>query len=236
MTTRYIYNKVYVLLALTTLTTACTSYDDEPFTGESLPRAAGYTTGTTNDWLYLDLATGRTYNADAPGTDIAEGEQAGRTDWDIAFCGPAIRTNSGTSGTGHGGAADLGQISYAKLQRLPEDIAWAVDDSTVQTTISRADWNRRLLAEGKDFDLYPWFDPNAGPATEPTSANPVLSRAITFAAPPPTYTPTMHTYALRAADGRRIYKLQIVSWYHPDAQPGDAGGRLSYYLQQLAPQ
>lgn len=225
-------NGLLALLAITALA-ACTSYDDTPFSGHSLPRAAGYTSGTTNDWLYIELATGRTYNAAAPAADIAEGQQHDRTDWDIAFCGPAIRTNSGTSGIGRGGAADLGTTDYQSLSRLPAGIDWTPDDSTVQTTISRTDWNRKLLAEGKDFDLYPWFDPNRGPATQPTSANPVLSQAIAFAAPPPTYTPTMHVYALRAADGRTTYKLQITAWHHPDAPLGDAGGRLSYYIDEI---
>lgn len=43
-----------------------------------------------------------------------EGEQYHRTDWDLTFCGHRLRTNSGTSGIGKGGAADLGYGEYDK--------------------------------------------------------------------------------------------------------------------------
>ena len=34
--------------------TACVDYDDiQPFNGKTLPRKSGYSTGVTNDWIYL---------------------------------------------------------------------------------------------------------------------------------------------------------------------------------------
>ena len=38
--------------------TSCVSYEAEDFTGHTLPRKTGYSTGVTNDWLYFDLKTG----------------------------------------------------------------------------------------------------------------------------------------------------------------------------------
>lgn len=228
---------MYLLLCCTAILTACVDYDAEPYTGKVLPRMCGYLTGVTNDWLYFNLRTGDTFNAAAPNRDIAEGEQKNRTDWDLAFCGYRLRTNSGTSGTGQGAAADLGEGAYSKwtsTTQLPADLEWAVDnDSTVYVTMSQNDWNKYLIANNLDFDANPWFDPNNGPAKTLTSANPVLAGAMDFAGPPPVYTPSYHTYVVRTADGKRYFKIQIVSWYNADAEIGEGGGQVSYYCDEL---
>ncbi len=44
---------------------------------------------------------------------------------------------------------------------------------------------------------------------------------------------SFHTYVVRTADGKRYFKLQIVSWYHAEVEIGDSGGRISYYLDEL---
>lgn len=90
--------KHYLLAVLwaAAMLTSCVSYDAEPFTGKVLPRTTGYTTGVTNDWLYINLRTGQVFNRYQVGADIKEGEQKGRLDWDLAFCGYRMRTNSGT--------------------------------------------------------------------------------------------------------------------------------------------
>ena len=95
------------------LLSACVDYSDiQPFDGKTLPRKSGYTTGVTNDWIYFNLRTGEIFNALGVNRDIKEGGQMNRTDWDLAFCGYVMRTNSGTSGIGWGGAADLGYGNY----------------------------------------------------------------------------------------------------------------------------
>ncbi len=222
------------------LAPACVDYDAEPFTGATLPRVTGYTTGVTNDWLYLNLRTGKTYNAAAPNRDIREGRQRDSAevalDWDLAFCGYRLRTNSGTSGVGRGGAADLGRGGYADWteRRQVEAMDFAADnDTSVYITFSRSDWTRHLIDLGLDFDSNPWFDPNTGPATTLTSANPVLAGAISFAAPPPSYSLSRHTYCVRTADGGRYFKLQIVSWYDAEVEIGGEGGRVCYYVDEL---
>lgn len=219
---------------------ACVEYDAEPFAGETLPRITGYTTGVTNDWLYINLRTGKTYNAAAPNRDIGEGRQRDSAevalDWDLAFCGHRLRTNSGTSGVGQGGAADLGAGGYDGWtgRGQVEGLDFAADnDTSVYITFSRSDWNKHLLDNGLDFGSHPWFDPNTGPATTLASANPVLAEAISFAAPPPSYSLSRHTYCVRAADGRRYFKLQIVSWYDAEVEIGGEGGRICYYVDEL---
>lgn len=131
---------IFILFALTTALSSCVSYDAEEFTGKTLPRVTGYTTGITNDWLYINLRTGKIFNLDKPNGDIKEGEQRERTDWDIAFCGYRMRTNSGTSGNGKGGAADLGYGSYdtwKTVAQLPTNLQWVVDDHSVYITMSQ---------------------------------------------------------------------------------------------------
>lgn len=216
---------------------SCVDYGAEPFTGKTLPRVTGYSTGVTNDWLYFNLRTGECFNEYSPNQDIPEGEQKDRIDWDLAFCGYRLRTNCGTSGIGLGGAADLGYGNYDKwtsLSQLPPDLDWVTDDSaSVYVTMSQNDWNKYLIAHNLDFNQHPWFDPNKGPAKQVVSANPVLANAMSFAGPPPVYTPSFHTYVVRTADGKRYFKLQIISWYNADVEIGGNGGEVSYYIDEL---
>lgn len=175
---------------------SCVDYDDiQPFTGKTLPRKSGYSTGVTNDWIYFNLRTGESFNTYTVNKDIKEGEQINRTDWDLAFCGYTMRTNSGTSGIGQGGAADLGYGGYddwTSVSQLPSDLEWVVDTDDVRVTMSQNDWNHYLVENGLDFDANPWFDPNNGPATTETNANPLLSQAMSFSGPPP-HTPLRFT-------------------------------------------
>lgn len=228
--------RILKILALTLVLSSCVNYDAEDFTGKTLPRVTGYTTGVTNDWLYVNLRTGEMFNFLKPNGDIKEGEQRMRTDWDIAFCGYRIRTNSGTSGSGKGGAADLGYGNYdawKTIAQLPTNLQWVVDDHSVSITMSQNDWNKYLIANKLDFEQNPWFDPNRGPVSVQTDANPVLAKAMTFTGPPPVYSPSFHTYVVRTADGQRYFKLQIISWYKANVEIGDTGGQMSYYCDEL---
>ena len=227
---------LFTIIAAAALLTSCVDYDAEPFTGKVLPRTTGYSTGVTNDWLYINLRTGQMFNRNKVNEDITEGEQKNRLDWDIAFCGYRLRTNSGTSGNGQGAAADLGNGQYEKwttVAQLPTDLQWAVDDHSVSVTMSRNDWNKYLIANHLNFEENPWFDPNKGPATTLTDANPILAKAMTFTGPPPVYAPSFHTYVVRTADGKHYFKLQLISWYKADTQIGDTGGQISYYCDEL---
>lgn len=230
---------LYIALVLLPVFTSCVDYDAEPFTGKTLPRPTGYNTGVTNDWIYFNLEDGIRYNVLAPNRDIKEGQQkdsAGvNMKWDIAFCGYRVRTNSGTSGPGKGGAVDLGYGEYDKWtsKSQVENLDFTPDDSTVYVTMSKNDWNHYCVVNHLDPAQNPWFDPNNGPQKALTNANPVLADAMSFAGPPPVYTPSFHTYAIRSADGLHYYKLQIISWYNADVAIGDEGGRMSYYLDEL---
>ncbi len=97
-----------------------------------------------------------------------------------------MRTNSGTSGIGRGGAADLGYGNYenwTSVAQLPSDLKWVEDNQEVYVTMSQNDWNHYLIENGLDFNSNPWFDPNNGPQKTTTNANPVLAQAMSFAGP-----------------------------------------------------
>lgn len=228
---RIIYLTGLVLVILS----SCTEYDADDFEGKVLPRVTGYTTGVSNDWLYFNLRTGEAFNRTAPNQDMKEGEQLSHTDWDLAFCSYHLRTNSGTSGPGKGGAVDLGYGNYdrwtSKSQVMSKD--FTPDDSTISVTYSQADWYHYLVIRKLNFDENPWFDPNNGIRQLPSSGNPVLEKAIALSGPPMVYTPSQHTYVIRSADGEHYYKLMIVSWYNTNSEIDDDGGQISYYLEEL---
>lgn len=275
--------------------TSCVEYEAEPFTGKTLPRKTGYSTGVTNDWMYFNLENGVRFNVlnpnqsvlttvngksiqDAANDGVVVNEdtlRAGKwktiywyegaqkdarltfkddkyatgtdslhkaTEWDIAFCGYRMRTNSGTSGPGQGGAADLGYGEYDKWTSKAQvdaymqehGLKFEVDDSaSVYVTMSQNDWNKYCIKNHLDFNKNPWFDPNNGPAKQVVSANPVLANAMSFSGPPPVYTPSYHTYVIRSYDGKRYYKLNLISWYDANVEIGDEGGCMSYYMDEL---
>jgi hypothetical protein len=235
-TVKTIFTAMTVCLLLN-VTISCVKYDAYKFDGKILPRSTGYTTQETHDWLYFNLRTGEIFNRDRPNQDIIEGEHYNRTDWDIAFCGYRLRTNSGTSGVGNGGAIDLGYENYdhwQSIDQLPANVQWTVDvDTAVYITLSQRDWYRYLGENNLDFDENPWFDPNSGPQRILTSANALLAQSMTLSGPPMVYTPSYHTYVIRSADGQRFFKLQIVNWFNIYTPIDDTGGEMSYYCDEL---
>ena len=72
-------------------------------------------------WTYVSLESGNTIGTCALGDSIAEKTWSQRTDWDIAICNGMIRTNSGTSGIGHGGIVNIMPDFYETADVAPED-------------------------------------------------------------------------------------------------------------------
>lgn len=243
-------SRLYIMLAMCMITALATTscindidYDADEFDGKILSRITGYNgvSQDTNDWMYFNLRTGEVFNRNYSGEDIEEGQQRDSAGvnmrWDLAFCGYHMRTNSGTSGPGNGGVIDMGYGNYdnwTSPSQLPADAEWTIDtDSDVYVTYSQKDWYHYLNINGLDINEYPWFDPNTGPQRTKTSANKLLDKAIVLSGPPMTYTPSYHTYIIRCADGKRYFKLQIVSWYNTYTEIDDSGGQLSYYIDEL---
>lgn len=225
---------LYLALLTALLFLGCVKYEALPFEGHVLPRRSGYVNEVTNDWIYYNLRTGQIFNERRVNAEIREGEQKDRLDWDLAFCGYILRTNGGTSGKGKGGVVDLGFGQYDKWvspSQLPKDLKWVADVDTIPITMSERDWVHHCVVN--KIEGIPWFDPNLGPQRTITSANPLLQKALTFAGPPPVYTPSFHTYVIRTADGSRYFKLQIISWFDEKIQIGETGGKISFYCDEL---
>ncbi len=226
---KYLYTTLIAFLCI-----ACVKYEALPFTGKVLPRRSGYVNEVTNDWIYYNLRTGEIFNAYQVNSDIREGEQKTRTDWDLAFCGNKLRTNSGTSGNGRGGVADMGFQGYDRWthkSQIPHDVEWVTDTNNISITMSQREWVSYTVAN--NITGIPWFDPNKGPQQTKTSASPLLNKALVFSGPPPSYLPSFHTYVIRTADGAHYFKLQIVSWYDESIEIGETGGRISFYCDEL---
>ena len=226
---RYLYSTLIAFLCM-----ACVKYEALPWTGKVLPRRSGYVNEVTNDWIYYNLRTGEIFNAYQVNSDIREEEQKTRTDWDLAFCGNKLRTNSGTSGNGRGGVADMGFQGYDRWthkSQIPHDVEWVTDTNNISITMSQREWVSYTVAN--NITGIPWFDPNKGPQQTKTSASPLLNKALVFSGPPPSYLPSFHTYVIRTADGAHYFKLQIVSWYDESIEIGETGGRISFYCDEL---
>lgn len=226
---RYLYSTLIAFLCM-----ACVKYEALPFTGKVLPRRSGYVNEVTNDWIYYNLRTGEIFNAYQVNSDIREEEQKTQTDWDLAFCGNKLRTNSGTSGNGRGGVADMGFQGYDRWthkSQIPHDVEWVTDTNNISITMSQREWVSYTVAN--NITGIPWFDPNKGPQQTKTSASPLLNKALVFSGPPPSYLPSFHTYVIRTADGAHYFKLQIVSWYDESIEIGETGGRISFYCDEL---
>ena len=226
---KYLYTTLIAFLCM-----ACVKYEALPFTGKVLPRRSGYVNEVTNDWIYYNLRTGEIFNAYQVNSDIREGEQKTRTDWDLAFCGNKLRTNSGTSGNGRGGVADMGFQGYDRWthkSQIPHNVEWVTDKDNISITMSQREWVSYTVAN--NITGIPWFDPNKGPQQTKTSASPLLNKALVFSGPPPSSLPSFHTYVIRTADGAHYFKLQIVSWYDESIEIGETGGRISFYCDEL---
>lgn len=72
-------------------------------------------------WVYVSLEEGRTVGTSPLGDVEQDAAWKARTDWDIAFCGELLRTNSGTSGNGAGGIQSVTNKSFNALDEAPAD-------------------------------------------------------------------------------------------------------------------
>lgn len=174
----------FVMLSLT----ACGSDDDNSTSVEkrvTLSRKTGY----GNDWIYFSLSQGKEVS-------VKEENHATDLTWDLAFNRYNIRTNSGKSGSGKGGAYDTGKTNLAEV------VAVTSNDFTVDE-------------DGEITDSFT----GEGITTVASTLNKVLANAIAFSGPPPTYKPNNHVYIVKTADGK-FAKLQVEGFYNDEGVSG----------------
>ncbi len=112
---------------------------------------------------------------------VVETATAG-TGWDLAFSRTRIRTNSGVSGPGEGGAREVEAASLDEVQSLPED-GFDVDS---------------LLESGR-------------PGVEPAPGNPALARWFDYDPSTHSVSPKAQVFAVRTADGH-LAAVQVLEY------------------------
>ncbi|HEX6240905.1 MAG TPA: HmuY family protein, partial [Polyangiales bacterium] len=146
----------------------------QPDAGESMPSASVTVSATSaSEWVYLNAA----------GQVVTPADPATSLEWDLAFKRTELRTNSGSSGAGRGGA---------KL----ETRALAYD------AISAAD--------GYDFGVDTLFSSGA-PGAAAVSQSSVLGKWYDYNPTTHVVSPGERTYIVRGAQGG-LHKLRIVKY------------------------
>ena len=201
MTYKSFFKWAVVLFSALSMNLFCSCGDDEddamdnpdnpavkPSTAQrhTLSRKTGY----GNDWIYFSFAEGKELQ------DINEDNRGQNLKWDIAFNRYNVRTNSGESGQGKGGALDTKSTDFAAVTSVP------AGDFTVDVMGSITE----------NLNSFP-------PPSINSPLNMLLGDAIEFAGPPPTYTPNNHIYIVRTADGKYA-KIQIESFYDDEGNSG----------------
>ena len=124
------------------------------------------------EWVYVRLGAGVVEVADAASSD----------DWDLALQRAAIRTNSGSSGPGAGGARSAGIVELASVTET-DTVGFAVDA----------------------------LEPSSSPGGEPSSINPVLGDWFDYDISTHVVTPKDVVWIVRTARGE-YGRLRIWSW------------------------
>jgi hypothetical protein len=189
------------------VSTAAVTILDESANERSLyvdASAGGIDGAQKHPWVYLSLKTGRA----VPLTDL---EALDSTDWDLAFKRTMVRTNSGDSGPGVGGAIRVG-------------LAW---DKVSRTTLG-----------GQTLPIEDWFDDMCMIGLDSTN-NVITSFSSWSEYDPATHivnaAPDV-VYITGAADGT-LYKVQIEDYYStPTGGHGtDPGKYAGHYRLRTAP-
>ncbi len=151
-------------------------------------------------WVYLSLSTGDK-------VELTDLEALDSRDWDLGFKRASIRTNSGDSGPGQGGAIRVA---------LPWD---SVDAST--------------LGEDQEVPPEDWFDDDCNLQEEAvTGVATRFSGWDEYDSVSHVLTPADAVYLTRGADGL-LYKVAILDYYsNPDGSTGRIAAR---YRLRVAP-
>lgn len=150
-----------------------------------------------NDWIYFSLSQGKEVT-------VSEDSHATDTSWDLAFNRYNIRTNSGKSGNGQGGAYDTGMTDFDAVSTAPTSGYTVDEDAQITGSFT-----------------------GSGITYAESTLNKVLAEAISFAGPPPTYTPNNHVYVVKTADGKYA-KLQVEGFYDDEGNSGFMTFKFAY--------
>ena len=106
------------------LAAVCVSCREGKNGGEGTPNLRGELTLSGLDgehWTYFSFESGETVGQSDFGDKEQDAAWAGRTDWDLAVCGEYLKTNSGASGSGRGGALRERRQRFESLTEAPSE-------------------------------------------------------------------------------------------------------------------
>ncbi|MDL2297399.1 HmuY family protein [Bacteroidales bacterium OttesenSCG-928-B11] len=151
-----------------------------------------------SDWKYFSFETGKEVSA----ADVGDYESSKfKMNWDIAFHRGDIRTNSGASGNGKGGALKGNGAKLADIITIPTE-GYAVDEEAEIMIEMSADGYR---TQSKNTVLATWYSSEGMP---------------------PVYVVNDYVYVVKTADGK--YAKVKFTDYTDDA---GAGGHISFSYQ-----
>lgn len=197
-------SKLWILLALISLTIACKEEEEDPDPSESITTKevtlSRFTDYGDEDWIYYSFSQG----AELDGITSANYQTDGT--WDIAFNRYNVRTNGGTSGAGEAAVVDMGEVEYSSVTEAP------ADGYTVDGKISIV----------KEINMV------GPPIMMDVNGNELFVGAITPATSQyPTFDPNNHIYVLKTADGNYV-KLWITSYFNDNGESGYMNFKYSY--------
>ena len=178
------------IMGMTTMTACSKTEEQQPEdTTKSKNVTLSRKTDYGDDWIYFSLREGKELS-------IAEANHKTDLSWDLAFNRYNVRTNSGLSGNGQGGALKTESTSFDDVNAVPAG-QFAIDTVYI------------ISAPGSGFP----------PPTMESTANLVLCEAIAFSGPPPAYTPSPNVFIVRLADGRYA-KFMAIGFYNDEGVSG----------------
>jgi len=134
------------------------------------------------DWVYFSFSKGAAVTVADPQTSL---------EWDLKLKRYRFGTNSGTSGSGQGGAINMGKVDFNSVVEAPGN-GYTVDDSVT-------------------------YEAHGGPKTY--SVNPVLLGWANMQGMPPVFVPSDSIYVLKTTDGNYA-KAWFQGYYNEEGASG----------------
>ena len=146
----------FVIIAVLLTLSACE--DDENSNPNTLEPVTTMVEATSyTDWVYFSLTENKVVEITDPQT---------ATNWDIAFLRNHLKTNSGSSGNGEGGAHDAGVINFDSYISVPET-GYTVDDSVQAFDFATMEYHN--IAANTVLETWGTFTEDMPPVLEPTN-------------------------------------------------------------------
>lgn len=173
---------------------------DDPKVEKQDEKTVTYTlsrkTGFGNDWVYFSFATGKEVDG------VTEENRTERLDWDIAFNRTNMRTNSGESGKGKGGALNTKEKTFGNVKEAPTS-GYTVDEKSMI-----------MFGYGQ---MMQGGEPEMGEST----LNKILKGAIAVkpSSSGPIYQFSKEIYIIKTANGKYV-KVEFTGYHNDEGKSG----------------